>query len=102
MGVLWGVAALGAGFKLIFGNRYERLSTLVYLIMGWSGLVAIYPLIVSLPLTALILIVAGGLAYTVGALFYTWESLPANHAIWHLFCLAGSTCQGIAIFFVII
>ncbi len=101
MGVLWGMAALGVGFKLISGNRYERLSMLVYLIMGWSGLVAIYPLIVSLPLTALILIVAGGFAYTLGALFYMWESLPANHAIWHLFCLAGSACQGIAIFFVI-
>ncbi len=101
MGVLWGTAALGVGFKLVFGNRYGRLSMLVYLIMGWSGLVAIYPLIISLPLPTLILVVVGGLAYSIGALFYMWKSFPANHAVWHLFCLAGSACQGIAIFFVI-
>ena len=100
-GVLWGLAALGIVFKLSFAHRYELVSTVTYVLMGWMGLVAIVPLIHSLPMVSLILVFAGGVSYTVGALFYAWEKLRFNHAIWHAFCLGGSVLQFTAAFFLI-
>ncbi|HET7923055.1 MAG TPA: hemolysin III family protein [Gammaproteobacteria bacterium] len=100
-GVQWGLAFVGFLTKLKFGHRYDGLSTVAYVLMGWIGLVAFVPLIHSLPLPSLVLVITGGVAYTVGAVFYAWEKLPLNHAIWHLFCLAGSIQQCIAVFFLL-
>jgi hemolysin III len=95
--VLWGLAAAGTCFKLVFGNRYDVVSALVYVAMGWSGMLAAGPLLSKLPGGALVWIFAGGIAYTAGVVFYLWDRLPFNHAVWHLFVLAGSTCHFVAV-----
>lgn len=97
-GVLWAFAAVGIGLKAVFVDRFNIVSTIAYLLMGWAGLVAIVPLYEALSFSAFALVLAGGLAYTFGAVFYLWESLPHHHGIWHLFCLAGSVCHFIAVF----
>lgn len=96
-GVLWGLAAAGTIFKLFFGNRYDVVSTLVYVAMGWSGLLAAGPMLTHLPGGAIAWILAGGIAYTAGVVFYLWDHLPFNHAVWHCFVLAGSACHFIAV-----
>ncbi|MFW6198071.1 MAG: PAQR family membrane homeostasis protein TrhA, partial [Myxococcota bacterium] len=73
------------------------LSSLGYLGIGWVALVALQPLVAALPTAALVLLVAGGLSYTVGVAFYAWERLPYNHTVWHLFVLAGSTLHYLAV-----
>lgn len=100
-GILWGLAFIGFLTKLKFGHRYDGVSTVAYVLMGWIGLVAIVPLTHSLPAASMVLIIVGGLAYSIGALFYSWESLRFHHAIWHLFCLTGSVLQFIAVFFLL-
>ena len=92
-GIVWGAAAVGVCDKLIGGIRHPRLSTALYLVMGWAVLIAIRPLVLNMPLQGLAWLVAGGLAYSTGVGFYTARRLPYNHFIWHLFVLAGSTCH---------
>ena len=75
------------------GIRHPRLSTALYLIMGWAVVFAIRPLVLNMPLQGIGWLVAGGLAYSAGVGFYTARRLPSNHFIWHLFVLAGSTCH---------
>ena len=92
-GIVWGAAAIGVCDKLFIGIRHPRLSTALYLIMGWAVLVVIRPLVLSMPPQGLAWLVAGGLSYSGGVVFYSARSLPYNHLIWHLFVLAGSTCH---------
>lgn len=91
-GVAWGLATAGVIFKLFFTGRFDGLSTAVYVAMGWMVLVAIVPLVQRLPAEVLAWLVAGGLAYTLGTLFYRSRRRYA-HAVWHLFVLAGSACH---------
>jgi len=72
-------------------------STLAYIMMGWSCVVVIKPLLALIPSGGLFLLAAGGLAYTVGTIFFAWKRIPYNHAIWHLFVLAGSICHYFAV-----
>jgi len=90
LGVIWSVALAGMVFEGLFTGRFPRLSTALYVATGWLAVLMLPLLWRHLPTGALVLIVAGGLAYTVGVLFYRWERLPFHHAIWHLFVLAGS------------
>jgi hemolysin III len=92
-GVVWGLAGTGVILKLFFVDRFAPLSVTVYLLMGWLALVAIKPIIAALPAGGLGWLFAGGIAYTAGVVFYLWDHLPFNHAIWHLFVLAGSVCH---------
>jgi hemolysin III len=96
-GIVWGLAAAGVVFKLFFTGRFDRLSTLLYVALGWMGVVAIRPLIDAVPLSTLLWLVAGGLAYTAGTAFYLSKRLPYGHAIWHVFVLAGSVCHFAAV-----
>lgn len=89
-GTVWGIALIGIVMQCTRLRKYRLLSLSLYLLMGWTIVVALKPLYLSLPLGGLILVIAGGLAYTVGVLFYLWKSMPYSHAIWHLFVLAGS------------
>jgi hemolysin III len=89
-GIVWGVAALGVFEKLKSGVRYPRLSTALYLIMGWLALIAIRPLLASMPPQGIAWLVAGGLSYTGGVVFYAARRLPYHHFIWHLFVLTGT------------
>jgi len=92
-GIVWGLALLGIVFQIFFVYRFKVLATFAYILMGWLAVIAIKPLVAALPIPGLILLVAGGVAYTSGTVFYLWKSLPYHHAIWHLFVLAGSTCH---------
>jgi hemolysin III len=96
-GVAWGLALVGIVFKLFFTGRFKLFSTLVYIGMGWMAIFAIRPMMVNIPLPALIWLLAGGVAYTAGTLFYHNERLRYSHAVWHLFVLAGSACHFIAV-----
>ena len=95
-GVVWGLAILGVTVKIFLVGKYdrfERIDTYLYLAMGWLVMVAIVPLWAALPLPAIGLLALGGLFYSGGCVFFLWDRLPYNHAIWHLFVLAGSVCH---------
>jgi hemolysin III len=100
--VVWSLTILGIIFKAFFVNRFKIFSTIAYVAMGWLIIFAIKPLFQSLPGEGIVWLVAGGLSYSLGIIFYTWKKLPFNHAIWHLFVLAGSACHFIAIFFYVV
>lgn len=101
-GVIWFLALLGVLFKLFFIHRFKIVSTIAYVLMGWIIILAIKPLMAALPAGGLIFLVAGGLAYSLGVIFYAWKKLPFNHAIWHLFVLAGSICHFFAVLFYVL
>lgn len=95
--LIWVLAVLGVIFKLFFTGRFPRLSTLMYVAMGWLVVVAIGPMREELPTSTLVWLFAGGLAYTVGTLFYHRDHLPYSHAVWHGFVLAGSSFHFVAV-----
>ena len=97
MVVIWGLALAGVVFKLIFINRFKKVSLFTYLMLGWLSLVVIYQLYLHLDGTGLLLLGLGGLIYSLGVIFYVAKRIPYNHAIWHLFVLGGSLCHFMAI-----
>lgn len=96
--ISWGMAATGITLKLFFTGKYQLLSTLMYVFMGWLIIFAIKPLIANLAADGLFWVLAGGVAYTIGAILYSIKSIPYNHATFHLLVLAGSICHFIAIY----
>lgn len=94
---IWSLALAGIGLKLQVGFRFPRLSTAIYLLMGWLVLVAIKPLVAQVGTDGLSWLLAGGLSYTVGVLFFSWERLHYGHPVWHAFVLAGSACHFVAV-----
>jgi len=96
-GVIWGLAAAGTVFKLFFTGRFPRLSTATYVAMGWLAVVAVVPMVQRLPASTLAWMVAGGLTYTAGTVFYHSRRIPYAHAIWHLFVIGGSACHFAAV-----
>ncbi|MBU0677203.1 MAG: hemolysin III family protein [Verrucomicrobia bacterium] len=101
-GVVWGLAAAGIALKIFFTGRFNILSTIIYVAMGWICLVAIKPMMATVSTTGLLWLLAGGLAYTFGVIFYLWRRIPWHHAIWHLFVFAGSLCHFFSILFHVI
>lgn len=93
LGIVWTLAVAGVIFKLFFTGRFKLISTLVYIAMGWLIILAVGPMKASLDPTTIAWLVAGGLAYTAGTVFYMSSRIPFAHAIWHLFVLAGSVCH---------
>ena len=98
LGIVWGLALLGIGFKAFFTDRFRRVSVLTYILMGWLCVIALRQMLVAIPPGGLILLATGGVIYTLGVVFYVWRRLPFNHAIWHLFVLGGSICHYLAVF----
>lgn len=98
-GVIWGLAIAGGIIKLFFTGRYDKISTLVYVLMGWLIIIAIKPLYENLSGGGLFWLSLGGIAYSIGAVLYLLRKFPYNHAIFHVFVLVGSICHFIAIFF---
>lgn len=96
-GVIWSLAAIGILFKVFFVKKFRFFSTICYLLMGWFAVFIIKPLIAALSIEAIYWLIAGGVFYTVGAIFYLIKRIPYNHAIWHLFVLAGSAAHFIAV-----
>ena len=94
---VWTFAVAGILLKVFFGKRFMIASVFSYLLMGWIGVVAIQPLFAALGFMPIALIVAGGIAYSLGVIFFAWKGFRHHHAIWHLFVLAGSICHFLAI-----
>ena len=101
-GVVWGLALIGIVIKIFFIQRLPALSVLLYVAMGWLVIVAIKPLLASLPPAGILLLVAGGISYTGGLVFYAWQRLPYHHAYWHLAVMGGSLCHYLAVVFFVI
>ena len=99
LGIVWALALFGIMMKATRGVlRHRRLAMGLYLGTGWLGLTFIHPLALAIPLSALLCLVAGGIAYTAGTLFFANERLRYSHFIWHLFVLAGTSCHFAAVF----
>ena len=96
-GLVWGIAVLGVVLKSFGGVRYQRLSTILYLAMGWLIIIAVKPLWLNMPSRGLFWLAAGGLAYTAGVGFYAAKRIRYAHFIWHLFVIAGTVCHFIAV-----
>jgi hemolysin III len=98
LAVIWALAAMGVLAKCTLGFRYPRLSTTLYVAMGWLILVAIHPLVTRVSPAGLAWLVAGGLCYTGGVAFYVTDArLRYGHAVWHLFVMGGSACHFVAV-----
>jgi len=95
--LVWSLAAIGITLEVSGGPRHPALSLVLYLAMGWLVVVAIRPLSLHLPAAGLIWLIAGGLAYTLGVVFYTAKGLRFAHLVWHLFVLAGTFCHFTAV-----
>ena len=96
--IIWGLAAAGVVLKVFYRASLPILSTSLYLFMGWMVVIAIDPLVAKVPLPGLLWLIAGGLSYTIGVVFFAIDSrLQYAHLIWHLFVLAGTTCHYFAV-----
>jgi hemolysin III len=94
---VWGVALVGIILKLLRPGRFDRLSVGLYLAMGWSGVIAYHAGLSSLPRFAIWFILAGGLLYSFGIIFHTWQRLRFQNVIWHCFVLLGAACHYTAV-----
>jgi hemolysin III len=98
-GIIWFLALTGAIIRSIYLHRFRKLMVAVYLLMGWMFILAGKQIYLSLPPVSLNYLILGGLAYSLGVIFYLWRKLPYSHGIWHLFVLAGSMLHFFAIYF---
>jgi len=96
--IVWAIAIIGIVFKIFYIGRFKIVSTILYLGMGWLGVIAIQPMLKHLPSGGLWWLLAGGLSYSAGVVFYLWKKLPYHHAVWHLFVLGGSISHFISIY----
>ena len=96
-GVVWGLAAAGITIKSIAGPRTGKISTSIYLAMGWIALIAAKPFWDNIPAPGLVWLLAGGVTYSVGVLFFIANRIRYGHFIWHLFVMAGTACHVVAV-----
>lgn len=101
-GVIWSLALIGVVLEFINWKPFKKISLALYLGMGWLVIVAINPMLEHVATGGLVLLLAGGLFYSLGVIFYVWDSLKYNHAIWHMFVLAGSVLHFFSILFYVI
>ncbi len=102
MALVWGLAVAGIIFKIFFVGRFHTISLITYLGMGWLGLLAAFEIANNLPPTGIALLVGGGLAYSIGTIFFKVKAIPFNHAIWHLFVLAGCILHFLAVYYFVL
>ena len=100
--VIWGIAITGIVFEFIQSPRFQKLSLWLYLGMGWIVLLAIKPMLAVVETEGLVLLLLGGLSYSLGVIFYVRKQMAYHHAIWHLFVLAGSVFHFFSVFFYVI
>lgn len=100
--IAWAFALVGIILKLFFTGKYDVISTILYVIMGWMILFVVKPLIDNLALDGLYWLMAGGISYTIGAVLYSLKRIKYNHAIFHLFVLMGSFCHFYSIYFYVL
>jgi hemolysin III len=97
LAIVWTLAIIGITLKIRKRTRHSRISIVLYVIMGWLAVVAVKPMVMLIPVPGILLIFAGGLAYTGGLAFFGAQRIRYNHFIWHLFVLAGTTCHFFAV-----
>ena len=97
-GIIWSIALAGVVIRSIWVYRFRKLMVAIYLLMGWMFVLAGNQIYHSLPSISITFLVLGGVAYSVGVIFYLWRKLPYGHGIWHLFVLAGSVLHFFAIY----
>jgi hemolysin III len=97
LALVWSLAIIGLTMKVVFGTRHSWVSISLYMAMGWLALIAVKPIWLQVPLQGILLILAGGVAYTAGVGFFVAHRLRYNHFIWHLFVLLGTTCHFFAV-----
>jgi hemolysin III len=102
MVVVWALALIGVSLKLIVPEKFGRLAIVLYLAIGWSGVLVFQTLATELPAPSFWLIVAGGLTYSVGIVFHLWDRMKFQNVIWHVFVVAGSICHLWAVFHVMV
>lgn len=100
--LIWIMAIIGIVLTFVLMGRSRLLAGILYITMGWLVIIAVKPLLNAVPTGGVLWLLAGGLAYTFGVVFYLWKRLPFNHAIWHLFVLAGSICHFCAVYFYVL
>ncbi len=100
--IVWGIAVFGVVLKLFFTGKFEVFSTLLYLVMGWLIVFDFSNLSNLMDSNGILLLFAGGLAYTIGIIFYAFEKIPYNHVIWHVFVLAGAIFHYLMVLFYVI
>ncbi|MCW7468118.1 PAQR family membrane homeostasis protein TrhA [Leptospira kanakyensis] len=100
--IIWALAFIGVLLLLLFPGKYSGARVVVYILMGWLAIFVVKDIRAAIGMRGISWLVAGGLSYTVGVIFYLWDSLPFNHAIWHLFVLSGSLCHFFAILFYVL
>ncbi|TIP28659.1 MAG: hemolysin III family protein [Mesorhizobium sp.] len=88
--LVWVAAAIGIAIKMLLPGRFDRLAIVFYLAIGWSGIVLVEPLVQTLPTTSIALIVAGGIVYSCGVIFFAWKGLRFHNALWHGFVVTGA------------
>ncbi|MGG0719480.1 hemolysin III family protein [Robertmurraya massiliosenegalensis] len=97
-GIVWGLAIGGTVFKSFFAKKFVLYSTLLYVLMGWLIVFAWKPLMNNLPQNAILLLVIGGLLYTLGSVFYVWRGFKYHHTLWHVFVIGGSVAHFFCVF----
>ena len=102
LSMIWIIAVLGIAFKLTLGHQYPKISLTSYLAMGWFVIIAGKEMLANVSSEGLTLLAAGGVCYTVGAIFYAWKKLVFNHAIWHVFVLGGAALHFFSIYWYVL
>lgn len=95
--VLWGLTLLGIFFKIFYTGRFEVISTIIYLLMGWMLLSSVEDFFANMPYSVIVLIITGAALYSIGVLFYIWRFFAYNHTVWHLFVLSAAICHFTAV-----
>jgi hemolysin III len=101
VGIVWGLAIAGTIFKAFFVKRFLFTSTFLYVVMGWLIVFVWNDLVAAIHSTSLILLIIGGLLYTVGAIFYIWKLFKHHHAVWHVFVLSATVCHFFAVLYLL-
>lgn len=99
---VWSIALVGIILQPVLMKRAEWLNCLLYLLLGWCVVLVFEPLMAALPSAGIWLLAAGGVVYSLGVIFYLWERIPYNHAIWHLFVLGGTVLQFFSVLFYVL
>jgi hemolysin III len=101
-GLIWGLALTGIIFKAFFIGKFKKVSVFVYVLMGWLCVIALKEMLTNIPTGGLLWLLAGGIFYSSGVIFYLMHKIPYHHAIWHIFVLAGSICHYFSILFYVL
>ncbi len=101
-GIVWGLAIGGTIFKSFFAKKFLFFSTLLYIVMGWFIVIAWHPIVENLAYNGIVLLVLGGIAYTIGSVFYVWRGFKYHHMVWHIFVIIGSALHFFCIFLYLI